>query len=130
MREKKQKLAEAELRIMNAIWQEKRPVTVKEIHQALFPKGEKAYTTVQTVMNILADKHFLTRKKIGMVNFYQPTLSKDEYAKIETENFVSRIFKGSFGELAAYLVSSGELSDEDLQDLKQLIAQKQERTHG
>jgi len=132
MKRPKKKLAEVELQIMKGIWQQGKPVTVKDIHTDLFPNGEKAYTTVQTFMNILVEKHFLRKDKIGLVNFYFPLITKSEYAKLETSNFVSRIFKGSFGELAAYLVASGELSDKDLQTLKQLIEkkQKQEKHNG
>ena len=68
------RLAEAEWRIMDCIWTFAKPSTVREIHQRLYPEGEKAYTTVQTITNILVEKGFLRKEKIGMVNFYFPTL--------------------------------------------------------
>ena len=125
------KLAEAEWQIMNGIWHLKKPVTVREIHSHLYAKGEKAYTTVQTTMNILVDKGFLRKDKIGMVNFYFPVVSLADFAKRETRSLVSRIFDGSFGTLATYLVQSGELNQEELDRLKQLIdAKESEQNSG
>ncbi|MFQ5864668.1 MAG: BlaI/MecI/CopY family transcriptional regulator [bacterium] len=124
------KLAEAEWEIMDGIWKFNKPVTVREIHRHLYPKGEKAYTTVQTIMNILADKSFLRKDKIGMVNFYFPTISREDFAKTETNKLVSRIFQGSFGALANYLVDSGGLSKEELSNLKSLIDSKEKSSGG
>ncbi len=124
------KLAEAEAEIMGAVWQFRKAVTVREIHSRLYPKSEKAYTTVQTFMNILVEKGFLKREKIGMVNFYSPRLSRANVAKVETQSLVSRIFQGSFGELAQHLVNSGKLSKEELLNLKVLIEIKEEKSSG
>lgn len=123
----KKKLAEAEWNIMDCIWAFAKPSTIRNIHQHLYSKGEKAYTTVQTIANILVEKGFLRKEKIGMVNFYFPTLSRQEFAKQETRTFVSRTFQGSFGNLANYLVDSGELSENELQKLKELISKKEQK---
>ena len=121
MQKDKKKLASVEWEIMDGIWQFGKPVTVREVHGYLYPNGEKAYTTVQTFMNILVEKGFLRKDKIGLVNFYFPTLSQADFAQHETRSFVSRLFQGSFGALATYLVDSGELSEAELTKLKQLI---------
>ncbi|MCG8606226.1 BlaI/MecI/CopY family transcriptional regulator [bacterium] len=128
--EKIRKLAEAEWEIMDGVWQFSRAVTVREIHAHLYPKGEKAYTTVQTFMNILVDKGFLEREKIGMVNFYSPLISRANFGKRETQTLVSRIFDGSFGELAQYLVKTGKLSEKELTNLKALIEAKEKKSGG
>ena len=121
---KKQKLNEAELEIMEGVWHFDRPVTVREVHEVLYPQKQKAYTTVQTIMNILTDKGFLQREKRGKVNFYTPTLSREDAARMETQNLVSRLFQGSFGALANYLINSGQLTEKDLQEIKALLDQK------
>ena len=63
----------------------------------------------------------LNRQKIGPVNVYTPTLSREDVAQDETRTLVSRMFEGSFGALATYLVDSGELSQKDLDELRALI---------
>ncbi|MDQ7054139.1 MAG: BlaI/MecI/CopY family transcriptional regulator [candidate division KSB1 bacterium] len=121
---KKRKLNEAEWEIMEGVWHFDRPVTVREVHEVLYPQKQKAYTTVQTIMNILTDKGFLQREKRGKVNFYTPTLSRQDAARMETQNLVSRLFQGSFGALANYLINSGQLTEKDLQDIKALLDKK------
>ena len=118
-------LGKAEWKIMEGLWTLGKSVSVREVRQHLYPHGEKAYTTVQTTMVILADKGFLKKEKIGMVNFFTPVVSREEATGRETRSVEGRIFNGSFGSLAAFLVDSGELSRRDLDQLKQMIEVKE-----
>ncbi len=117
----KKRLSEAEWEVMDGVWHLDRQVTVRDVVDYLYPNGEKAYTTVQTIMNILFEKGVLNRRKIGPVNVYMPTLSREDAAQVETRTLVSRMFEGSFGALATYLVDSGELSQGELDELRALI---------
>ena len=117
----KKRLSEAEWEVMDGVWHLDRQVTVRDVVDYLYPNGEKAYTTVQTIMNILFEKGVLHRQKIGPVNVYTPTLSREDAAQVETRTLVSRMFEGSFGALATYLVDSGELSQGELDELRALI---------
>ena len=121
----KKRLAEAEWEVMDGVWHLDRQVTVRDVVDYLYPNGEKAYTTVQTIMNILFEKGVLNRRKIGPVNVYMPTLSREDAAQVETRTLVSRMFEGSFGALATYLVDSGELSQGELDELRVLIEAKE-----
>lgn len=123
-------LAEVEWDIMEGVWQLARPVSVRDVHRRLYPNGEKAYTTVQTIMGILTDKGFLSKEKIGMVNFFTPVLTREEAAGNETRSIVGRVFQGSFGALANFLVDSDELSQKDLDRLKLLIEEKEQNKEG
>ena len=117
----KKRLSEAEWEVMDGVWHLNRQVTVRDVVDYLYPNGEKAYTTVQTIMNILFEKGVLNRQKIGPVNVYKSALSREDAAQDETRTLVSRMFEGSFGALATYLVDSGELSRKELDELRALI---------
>ena len=127
---KKRRLAEVEWEVMDGVWKFNRRVTVRNVLDYVYPNGEKAYTTVQTIMNILAEKGVLDREKIGPVNVYRPTVSREEVARAETRTLVSRMFEGSFGSLATYLVDSGELSQKELDELRALIEEKERAKEG
>ena len=127
---KKRRLAEVEWEVMDGVWKFNRRVTVRNVLDYVYPNGEKAYTTVQTIMNILAEKGVLDREKIGPVNVYRPTVSREEVARAETRTLVSRMFEGSFGSLATYLVDSGELSQEELDELRALIEAREKAKKG
>jgi len=117
--------SELEWQIMQLLW-EKGVLSVKEVWQKLFPNGEKAYTTIQTYMDRMVEKHLLNKQKIGLVNFYRPRVDRKTLLKAATENLVSRAFNGSFFSLAAFLVDSPNLSRKELDKIKQLIKQKEE----
>ncbi len=117
-------LSDSEWEIMSIVWR-KGKATVREVWQILYPDAEKAYTTVQTVMERLVKKGVLQKDKIGLVNFYSPVISKQEAAHQITRKLANRLFGGSFGSLAAYLIGSGDLTQEEIRLIKEMIQQKE-----
>ncbi len=113
---------------MNAIWTIGGKPSVRDVIEQLYPNGEKAYTTVQTVMNNLCQKGYLKREKIGLVNFYKPTKKRDAQIEQATQKFVERIFGGSFQALANHLIDSNALTMEEINALRQLIDAKTKET--
>jgi len=114
-------LSVAEWEIMQVIWSGTTPLTVREVLDHAYPNAEKAYTTVQTLMNILVDKKFLRRKKVGLVNFYSAAVSRDKILRKSLSTLAGRMFQGSFGAMASFLVGSAALSPEEIQELKKLL---------
>ncbi len=119
------RLTETEWEVMEAIWALGGAPSVREVLEYAYPGGQKAYTTVQTIMNNLVAKGFLRQKKVGLVNFYRPTLSREKAIERETSHLVTKVFRGSFAALANYLVNSDSLSAQDLAKIRQLIAEKE-----
>lgn len=68
-----------EAAIMDAVWASDRPVRVREVLERLDRDPEPAYTTVQTVMDILFRKGWLTRAKAGRVNLYAAAATREDY---------------------------------------------------
>jgi len=122
---KARRIPDSEWEIMEGVWSLGCPASVRDVLEKLYPDGEKAYTTVQTMMNTLVGKKLLTRRKTGMVYFYEPTVSRADAVRSEGRILATRIFGGSFGALAAFLVDSGELTRGELQELKELIEAKE-----
>jgi predicted transcriptional regulator len=119
------KLTPAEWEIMEAVWDLGGAPSVRDVLDRAFPKGEKAYTTVQTIMNTLERKGFLDREKTGMVNFYSPVRSREEMEREEMSSLVSRVFGGSKQALASSLLSLEGLELEELEQIKDLIARRE-----
>ena len=99
---------------------------VRDVLEHAFPGGEKAYTTVQTVMNTLHSKKLLRRRKVGLVNFYTPRSSRDEVIKAEMSAMVSRVFKGSIPALASSLLSLENLSLDEIKKIRALLREREE----
>ena len=119
-----------EWEIMETIWQHGGSPSVRDVLEAAYPNGEKAYTTVQTLMNNLEGKGLLTREKIGLVYFYTPTRSREEMVKEETSHLVSRLFEGSFPALANYLINLESITLEEIELIKKLIKEKEKKLRG
>jgi len=121
------KLTPAEWEIMDAVWNLGASPSVRDVLEYAYPNGEKAYTTVQTLMNLLEKKGLLTRKKIGLVNFYTATRQREEMIASETRHLISRVFRGSALALANFLIAEENLSLDDIQNIKSLLKEKEKQ---
>src|SRR5207302_8269931 len=74
-------LHELEAEIMEEVWRENGPTTVKLVMDALNRKTKppRAYTTYMTVMRRLDDKGLLKRRRSGRHDTYEPMLTREEY---------------------------------------------------
>ena len=120
------KLTPAEWEIMEAIWNLEKSTSVRDVLEYAYPNGEKAYTTVQAFMNILVDKKLLKREKIGLVNFYTPTRSRDTIVKSEMSSLLSRVFDGSKPALASSLLSLENLTLNEINEIKKILIDKEQ----
>ena len=127
---KKVKLTPAEWDVMNAIWEMGGECSVRDVIEHSYAKGEKAYTTIQAFMNILERKGVLQRRKVGLVNFYTPTRSKDKVVKAEMSSMISRMFGGSITALASSLMSLENVSLKEIQSIKELLNKKEKELQG
>ena len=99
-------LAPLELECLSVLW----PMgegTVRDIHRALSASRPRAYTTVITIMDRLAQKGIVTRRKVGKAFHYQARLSAEEARLKAVEKIVEGFFDGSPEALAAHLSSQG-----------------------
>jgi predicted transcriptional regulator len=99
-------LAPLELECMSALW----PMgegTVREIHRELSVARKRAYTTVMTIMDRLAHKGIVARRKSGRAYLYRANLSADEARLKAVEKVVAGFFAGSTEALFAHLASQG-----------------------
>jgi predicted transcriptional regulator len=97
-------LAPLELECMSALW----PMgegTVRDIHRQLEIARPRAYTTVLTIMDRLAQKGIVTRRKVGRAYRYHANLSADEARSMAVEKIVAGFFDGSEDALAAHLAA-------------------------
>ena len=123
-RKKSSTLTEAELRLMEVLWDKGR-ATVAEVTEAL-PPPPLAYNTVLTTMRILEQKGYVRHEEDGRAYVYQPLIERDDAANSAVGNILHRFFGNKSGALALRLVEENRPSDEELQRLKRLIEQYEE----
>lgn len=119
------RLSETELEVMEVIWKLSTAVTVNQLLDIFKSKDWKT-STLSTILNRLIDKGFLTKSLNGKTNYYIPALTFDEYKKYETRSFLSRLYNGKAKNFIAALVDDHELNKEDIAELKEWFARKDE----
>ncbi|MFC1543073.1 BlaI/MecI/CopY family transcriptional regulator [Candidatus Neomarinimicrobiota bacterium] len=119
-------LSPAEWEIMHTIWRSNEPATVRDVVDRTYPNGEKAYTTVQTLMNILVDKGVLSRSKEGRQNVYTSTVAQQDALHGSLQGAARRLFHGNFGAMASFLVGAADLSPEEIARLRRILDEKEE----
>lgn len=118
-------ISESEWRVMKIIWNDP-PQTLQEILQKL--KGsEWSKTTIQTYLARLVKKGALTTERQGKGYLYYPAVSETNCQLAESRHFLNRIYNGSLAQMVKGFVSSGNLSDSELNELKKLIVEQEQK---
>lgn len=110
---------------MRVIWDLGR-ATVREVHQVIARERDVAYTTVMTLMGILADKGHLERSKEGRAFVYAPVEAKSRVLSGMVDEFVDRVFEGSARPLLVKLIKDRRLSARDLEEVRRMIEESEQ----
>jgi BlaI family penicillinase repressor len=122
-------LTRLELQIMEVLWRIAAG-TVQEV-QAAIPGEPLAYTTVQTMLNILHRKGRVKRKLVGKAYTYSPILSRERAVKEALIDMMDRMFGGSVEALVMNLLKTKQLDPKKLRELKEVVRkQRQEDRDG
>lgn len=122
-------LGDLELEILNFV-AEHAPVTVREVVTQFGEPRGLARTTILTVMERLRKKNCLHREDRGGVFEYSPSLQKRDLLRGLIRSFTDKALGGTLDPLVTYLVEDAELSDGQIQELKQLVETLQEKRRG
>jgi predicted transcriptional regulator len=95
-----------ELLCLNALWSLGQG-SVKDVRELVAPSRPLAYTTVMTVLDRLARRGVVTRRKAGRAFVYDPAVSRDAMRRLALQEFLDSYFESSSHELLQFL--EGEL---------------------
>lgn len=110
----------AELELMNILW-DGGPATVQMIVERLPPNRKLAYTTVQTVLNVLHRKGKVKRTLKGRTFHYQPAVTRFSVASNAIRDLVKGLFGGSPEKLILTMVEAQDLTPAKIDELQQVI---------
>jgi BlaI family transcriptional regulator, penicillinase repressor len=120
-------LTKLELQIMQVIWR-LGASTVSDVQQGL--EQELAYTTVQTMLNILEKKGKLKRKLRGRSYEYSATVTEAKASGHAVRDLVDRMFGGSSEELVMSLIKSRQIDPERIAELSKKLARQLDEEKG
>lgn len=119
-RTKSATLTEAELRIMNVLW-EKGSGTIHELLQALPEKPALAYNSVLTIVRILETKGYIQHVKDKRAHIYMPKIDRKNATRFEVHHLVSRFFGNSHEKLLLNILEEQSIDAEEMARLRQLL---------
>ena len=117
-------LTEAELRLMDVLWQ-LGPSTVQQVLEALPKKSQLAYNSVLTTIRILEKKGYLRHIKDGRAHVYRPLIERAEASRSEIRHLANRFFKNSHEMLVLNILQDRGVDADELNHLRQLLEQTQ-----
>ncbi len=116
-------LTKLELQVMQVIWRQGTS-TVGEVREAL--AQDLAYTTVQTMLNILERKGKLTRELQGRAFAYSAAVTEAHAVHHAVRDLVDRMFGGSSEELVMNLIRSKDIDAERIAKLSKKLRKEGE----
>jgi len=119
-RNKSATLTEAELRIMNVLW-EKGSATVHEVLQGMSAQPALAYNSVLTIIRILEKKGYVQHVKDRRAHVYMPKVDRKDATRFEVRHLVSRFFGNSDELLVLNILEEKSIDADELSRLRQLL---------
>src|ERR1700722_13878505 len=111
-----QQLTPLELQIMNVLW-DCGPSNVQSVQEKLAGSPKLAYTTVQTMLNVLHRKGRVRRRLRGRAFDFAPVGTRNQDGSNASGEMIERLFAGSVDGLLMSLGKSQQLDPQKLQEL-------------
>ncbi|MDO4582418.1 MAG: BlaI/MecI/CopY family transcriptional regulator [Bacillota bacterium] len=120
-------LTNTEWRVLDCLW-EASPRSSMQIAAELRRRVGWAKTTTMTMLRRMTDKGLLRCEEIGAGKSYSPLVAREDAVKVETENFIERVYKGSVSLMISEIASNQELSREEIAELYEILRRAEEGT--
>ncbi|TWU45655.1 Penicillinase repressor [Novipirellula aureliae] len=109
--------SERELDVLKVLW-ELGESKVRDVHEALNAQQKTAFTTVQTLLRIMAEKGLVKHRAVGRVLYYSPKHTIEQVSS----RFLNRVFDGSLDKLVLNMLQAEDVSTDEMRELERLIA--------
>jgi BlaI family transcriptional regulator, penicillinase repressor len=116
----KQKLSKGEMETVRVLWS-LQCGTVREVHDTLAAERPIEFGTVQTYLRRLEAKGYVRSKLDGRVRIYSARIKPDCVIRETVADIVGRLFGGRAMPLMRHLIQQGEMSQDDIEELRQLV---------
>jgi BlaI family transcriptional regulator, penicillinase repressor len=110
----------AELEILKIIWDEG-PCTVRQVMQRLEEDPPRAYTSVMSLLNVMAEKGMVRRRPRGRAFTYGAVVPRDRTLGRMVQDLLARAFEGSSSGLVAQLLDEARPTREELREIRKTI---------
>lgn len=120
MNQNASRISQAEFEVMKILWRAGAPVSTGDIYQELSKEFGWDRSTVRTLLKRLTEKGVVSAHKLKVL-CYQPAISEKEYCDEQIKNVVERLYGGSATRLVTSLVENYDLTDADMEELRDIL---------
>ena len=121
-----QDITEAELALMQRLWEAGR-ASIRQLTDALYPTGGAAqYATVQKQLERLEAKGFVRRDRSLFVHVFEPAIDRDELIGRRIRTMAEKLCGGSLVPILSHLARSKALIEKERRALRELIERPEE----
>ena len=123
---KRPALAKSELELARIVW-EMGEATVRQVYEALPAERKLDFWTVQTYLRRLKAKGYLKTRRRGRSNVYSQRARPAQVVRDLVDDFLNRLYDGETLPLFQQLIHDRGLSDEEIDELQNMLNQLKER---
>ena len=120
------RLGDLQLQIMKVLWT-RQEATVSDVIEALGNQANLAYTTIATMLRKMEGRGLLTHRLEDRRFIYRAAVPEHEVSRGMADHLVDRMFEGSLADVVSHLLTTREVSREELGRLEKLIAAKKKK---
>ena len=121
------RLGDLQLRIMKVLW-ERRGSSVAEVLDALDDSDASlAYTTIATMLRKMEVRGLVSHRTEGRSFIYAPQVEEGDVSRSMANHLVDRLFEGSLFDAVSHLLTTREVSKDELKQLEKLIADRKKK---
>jgi len=119
-RPKEEQPTSGELEVLKVLW-DRGPSTVREVMDVLHEDRPRAYTSVMSLLSVMAEKGLLVREPRGRAFVYRPKTDRGRTLRRMVGDLVGRAFEGSTSQLVAHLLDQTKPSAKELDEIRRAI---------
>ena len=117
---KEMQIPESEMEVMKVLW-ERSPQSLPEIVENVRRTMPWEAVTVKTLLGRLVKKACVRRSGSRRSYLYEPLIDRAAVLKSATKRFMEKMFDGTPGAMLSFFLRSGDLSQEEIEELSRLI---------
>jgi BlaI family transcriptional regulator, penicillinase repressor len=125
-RPKEEQPTAGELEVLKVLW-DRGPSTVREVMDVLNETRPRAYTSVMSLLNVMADKRLVLREPQGRAFVYRPKTERGKTLQRLVGDLLGRAFEGSTSQLVAHLLDQTKPSAAELAEIRREIEKYQQQ---
>ncbi len=124
-KKKRIRLGDLQLRILQVLWNEGE-ASVEAVRRGLGPEEPLAYTTVATMLQKMEARELVARRMEGRRGLYRPVVASSDVRSSMVEDLVDRVFDGNLEQVVAHLLTSREVSGDELERIARAVAERRD----